>query len=51
MGSGGSALQEATAQQVQEAFAGLSPEEQKKAQSVWGGGWGNIFKLRVIRIL
>eukprot|EP00435_Cladocopium_sp_Y103_P034870 s648_g9.t1 len=30
MGSGGSALQEATAQQVQEAFAGLSPEEQKK---------------------
>eukprot|EP00438_Fugacium_kawagutii_P009700 Skav230831 [mRNA] locus=scaffold3318:6455:21416:+ [translate_table: standard] len=31
MGSGGSALKEASAQQVQEAFAGLSAEEQKKA--------------------
>eukprot|EP00434_Breviolum_minutum_P023261 symbB.v1.2.020518.t1/scaffold1734.1/size154044/3 len=30
MGSGGSALKDATTQQVSEAFASLSPEEQKK---------------------
>lgn len=44
MGSGGSALKDATTQQVSEAFASLSPEEQKKAEDhrmlgLYGSPW------------